>query len=63
MNMNAQAIFDRIQNALSLAKRDDRVDFVAVSKTRTIDEMKEAEIFPQMKRLFSLRRELLRAIS
>ncbi len=46
MNMNAQAIFDRIQNALSLAKRTDRVAFVAVSKTRTVDEMKEAESFP-----------------
>lgn len=46
MNMNAQAIFDRIQNALSLAKRTDRVAFVAVSKTRTVNEMKEAESFP-----------------
>ena len=45
MNMNAQAIFDRIQNALSLAKRTDKVDFVAVSKTRTVDEMKQAETF------------------
>ena len=46
INMNAQAIFDRIQNALSLAKRTDRVAFVAVSKTRTVDEMKQAEEFP-----------------
>ena len=46
INMNAQAIFDRIQNALSLAKRTDRVAFVAVSKTRTVDEMKQAEAFP-----------------
>ncbi|MBQ7216897.1 MAG: YggS family pyridoxal phosphate-dependent enzyme [Synergistaceae bacterium] len=46
MNMNALAIFDRIQNALSLAKRTDRVAFVAVSKTRTVDEMKQAEAFP-----------------
>ena len=46
INMNAQAIVDRIQNALSLAKRTDRVAFVAVSKTRTVDEMKQAEEFP-----------------
>ena len=45
MNMNAQAIFDRIQNALSLAKRTDKVAFVAVSKTRTVEEMKTAEKF------------------
>ena len=45
MNMNAQTIYDRILNALSLAKRTDHVAFVAVSKTRTVDEMKAAEAF------------------
>lgn len=43
--MNAQIIFDRIQNALSSCGRNDSVKFVAVSKTRTVDEMKEAEKF------------------
>ena len=42
----AQAIYDRIQNALTLAGRKDKAEFVAVSKTRTVDEMHEAENFP-----------------
>ena len=42
----AQEIYDRIQNALARAGRTDKADFVAVSKTRTVDEMHEAEAFP-----------------
>lgn len=45
IKMNAQAIFDRIQNAASLAGRNDKISFVAVSKTRTVDEMHKAEKF------------------
>ena len=44
--MNALEIYDRIQAALSRAGRKDRVIFAAVSKTRTVDEMHEAEKFP-----------------
>ena len=43
--MNAQEIYDRIQNALAEAGRKDKAAFVAVSKTRTVDEMHEAEAF------------------
>ena len=42
----AQAIHDRIQAALTRAGRTDKVDLVAVSKTRTVDEMHEAELSP-----------------
>ena len=42
----AQEIYSRIQNALSCAGRKDKAVFVAVSKTRTVDEMHEAEKFP-----------------
>ena len=42
----AQAIYERIQSALSRAGRTDKAAFVAVSKTRTVDEMHEAENFP-----------------
>ena len=43
--MNALAVYDRIQSALSRAGRKDRVIFAAVSKTRTVEEMHEAEEF------------------
>ena len=43
--MNAQEIYDRIQNALAEAGRRDKAAFVAVSKTRTVEEMHEAEAF------------------
>ena len=43
--MNALAVYDRIQSALSRAGRKDKVIFAAVSKTRTVDEMHEAENF------------------
>ena len=39
----AQAVYDRIQKALAQAGRKDNVDFTAVSKTRTVNEMHEAE--------------------
>ena len=42
----AQDIYNKIQNALSRAGRTDKADFVAVSKTRTPEEMHEAEKFP-----------------
>ena len=41
--MNAEIIYERIQNATDKAGRTDKILFTAVSKTRTIDEMKEAE--------------------
>ncbi len=44
--MNAEAIFERIERAREKAGRSDKIYFAAVSKTRTISEMKEAEKFP-----------------
>ena len=41
--MNAEEILERIENAKSKAGRTDRIYFAAVSKTRTVEEMKEAE--------------------
>ena len=41
--MNAEIIRERIDSAMSRAGRTDKVYFAAVSKTRTVDEMKEAE--------------------
>ena len=41
--MNAELIRERIDSAMSKAGRTDKVDFVAVSKTRTVEEMHEAE--------------------
>ena len=41
--MNAEIIRERIENAKSKAGRTDKIFFAAVSKTRTVDEMKEAE--------------------
>lgn len=41
--MNAEIIYERILNAKEKAERNSRIYFVAVSKTRSIDEMKEAE--------------------
>ena len=41
--MNAEAIRERIDSAMSRAGRKDKVYFAAVSKTRTVDEMREAE--------------------
>lgn len=46
LSTRAQEIFDMIQAALSRAGRRDKVYFAAVSKTRTVDEMHEAEKFP-----------------
>lgn len=43
--MNAEKIYEQIQNAKLKAGRTDKISFVAVSKTRTVDEMKEAEKF------------------
>lgn len=43
--MNAEEIYSRIQSARDRAGRKDKIDFVAVSKTRTIEEMKQAEKF------------------
>lgn len=43
--MNAEKIYEQIQNAKLKAGRTDKILFVAVSKTRTVDEMKEAEKF------------------
>ncbi|MBQ7155826.1 MAG: YggS family pyridoxal phosphate-dependent enzyme [Synergistaceae bacterium] len=43
--MNADEIYGRIQNALERAGRKDKTAFVAVSKTRTVEEMQEAEKF------------------
>lgn len=45
INMDAEIIYSRIQDALTRAGRRDKVIFAAVSKTRTVDEMKEAEKF------------------
>lgn len=41
--MNAEEIRERIDSAITKAGRKDKVFFAAVSKTRTVDEMKEAE--------------------
>ncbi|MBQ6737958.1 MAG: YggS family pyridoxal phosphate-dependent enzyme [Synergistaceae bacterium] len=38
-----EKIYERIQTAKSKANRTDKIYFTAVSKTRTVDEMKEAE--------------------
>ena len=43
MTTNAEKIYERIQNAITKAGRTDKVLFTAVSKTRSVDEMKEAE--------------------
>ena len=42
---NPQEIYSRINDALARAGREDKVYFVAVSKTRTVSEMQEAEKF------------------
>ena len=41
--MESEKIYERIQNAKLKANRNDKIFFTAVSKTRTVDEMKEAE--------------------
>ena len=41
--MNAEEIRERIDSAMTKSGRKDKVFFAAVSKTRTVDEMKEAE--------------------
>ena len=41
--MNAEEIRERIDSAITKAGRKDKIFFAAVSKTRTVDEMKEAE--------------------
>ncbi len=41
--MDAEKILERIENAKLKAGRNDKVFFAAVSKTRTVEEMKEAE--------------------
>ena len=41
--LDAEIIRERIENAKSKAGRSDKIFFAAVSKTRTVDEMKEAE--------------------
>ena len=41
--MNTEIIRERIDAAMKKAGRNDKVYFTAVSKTRTVDEMKEAE--------------------
>lgn len=43
--MNADLIHERIENARIKAGRNDKIYFAAVSKTRSIDEMREAEKF------------------
>ena len=43
MNENVEKIYERIQNAKLKAGRNDKIFFTAVSKTRTVEEMKEAE--------------------
>ena len=43
--MNAEEIHSQILASLSKAGRRDKVNFVAVSKTRTVAEMKDAEKF------------------
>lgn len=40
---NAEKIYARIQSAKAKAGRTDKISFAAVSKTRTVEEMKEAE--------------------
>lgn len=44
--MNAEEIRIRIENAMNRAGRNDKVYFAAVSKTRTVEEMREAEKIP-----------------
>ena len=44
--MNAEKIYERIQTARDKSGRTDKIYFVAVSKTHTVDEMHEAEKFP-----------------
>ncbi|MBQ9419419.1 MAG: YggS family pyridoxal phosphate-dependent enzyme [Synergistaceae bacterium] len=46
MNPNFEQIRERIQNAKTKSNRNDKISFVAVSKTRTVEEMKEAELIP-----------------
>ncbi len=41
--MNAEEIREQIDSAITKAGRKDKIFFAAVSKTRTVDEMKEAE--------------------
>ena len=43
MTQNFDEIYERIQNAKIKAGRTDKIFFTAVSKTRTVDEMREAE--------------------
>ena len=43
--MNAEAILERIERAREKSGRSDKIYFAAVSKTRTVDEMKAAEKF------------------
>jgi len=43
MTQNFEEIYERIQNAKSKAGRTDKIFFTAVSKTRTAEEMREAE--------------------
>lgn len=43
MTQNPEKIYERIQNAKDKAGRTDKIFFTAVSKTRTVDEMREAE--------------------
>ena len=43
MNENFEKIYERIQNAKLKAGRTDKIFFTAVSKTRTVAEMKDAE--------------------
>ena len=44
--MNAEEIRTRIENAMNRAGRNDKVYFAAVSKTRTVEEMRVAEKIP-----------------
>ena len=43
MNKNIEEIYEHIKNAKEKAGRKDKIFFTAVSKTRTVEEMKEAE--------------------
>ncbi len=43
MTQNFEEIYERIQNAKIKAGRNDKIFFTAVSKTRTVEEMREAE--------------------
>ncbi|MBR1487140.1 MAG: YggS family pyridoxal phosphate-dependent enzyme [Synergistaceae bacterium] len=43
MTQNFEEIYERIQKAKSKAGRTDKIFFTAVSKTRAVEEMKEAE--------------------